>query len=307
MFPLLTTVFSTVIGDARRPVGAGEEQERRTMTPSVQELYGDLWANPRAGFDERLDRSLKPRDPDMLDERFGELGISQDDVILDIGCRDALHATEFVQRFGCQAIAIDPIPVHLDAARQRVAEAGLESRIRLMQGRIEELPLEDRSIDHIWCRDVLNHVEIPRGLSECFRVLRSGGTMLVYQNVATDQIEPKEAARLFQALAIVPENMASAYFEDTVRCAGFEVCHRETIDSEWRENGLEEGWGSLDGALLRLSRMRRQEEDLVSEYGRSFYEASYAGTLWNVYQVLGKLCPMVHVLKRPVAAAAEED
>jgi hypothetical protein len=154
---------------------------------------------------------------------------------------------------------------------------------------------------------VLNHVEISTGLSECFRVLRPGGTMLVYQAFATDRLEPKEAARLFQALAIVPENMASAYFEDTVRCAGFEVCHRETIDSEWRENGLEQGWGSLDGALLRLSRMRRQEEDLVREYGRSFYEASCAATLWNVYQVLGKLCPMVHLLKRPADAAWKEE
>jgi len=269
------------------------------MTSSVHELYGDLWANPRAGFDERIDQSLNPRDPDMLDGLFGELGISGDDIVLDVGSRDALHASEFVQRFGCEVVALDPIPVHLEWARQRVAKAGLQDRISLILGRMEELPLDDCSIDHIWCRDVLNHVDLQTGLSECFRVLRPGGTMLVYQMFATDLLESREAARLYQALAIVPENMSCERFEHTARCAGLEIFHKEMIDSEWREGGLEEGWGSLDKALLRLARMRRQEDSLVSEYGRAFYEAAYAGTLWNIYQVLGKLCPVVHCLKKP--------
>ena len=93
--------------------------------------------------------------------------------------------------------------------------------------------------------------------------------------------------------------MSCERLEDTARCAGLEICHKEKIGSEWRECGLEGGWGSLDKALLRLARMRRQEDSLVSEYGRAFYEAAYAGTLWNIYQVLGKLCPAVHCLKKP--------
>jgi sarcosine/dimethylglycine N-methyltransferase len=249
------------------------------MTDAVHQLYGDLWVNPRAGFDETINQSLRPRDPDMLDELFAELGISQETVILDIGCRDGLHATEFVQRFGCEAIAIDPIPIHLDAARQRVAGAGLEQRVRLMLGRIEELPLEDCSIDHVWCRDVLNHVQLPAALSECFRVLRPGGSMLIFQTFATVLLEPREAARLYQALALVPENMARSHFEEVVQSTGFQIAHEEKIDSEWRENALEEGWGSLDKALLRLSRMRRREDELVKDYGRAFYEATFAGPL----------------------------
>jgi ubiquinone/menaquinone biosynthesis C-methylase UbiE len=240
----------------------------------------------------------------MLDELFGKLGISQDDVVLDLGCRDAFHSILFVQRFGCRVIAVDPIPLHMDWAAKRVAEAGLETRITLMLGGAEELPLDDCSIDHVWCRDVLNHVDLRKSLSECFRVLRPDGTMLVYQTFATGLLEPKEAARLFQALAIIPDNMACDFFDQAARRAGFETIQKDKIDSEWRENGLENGWGSLDEALLRLARMRRLEDDLVRDYGRAFYEASYAGSLWNVYQVLGKLCSIVHVLKRPLCPDA---
>jgi ubiquinone/menaquinone biosynthesis C-methylase UbiE len=279
-------------------VAATPEESEGRLASSIQELYGDLWGKARAGFDERISQSLNPRDPDMLDELFGKLGVSQDDTVLDVGCRDALHSVLFVQRFGCHVIAVDPIPLHMDWAAKRVAEAGLEARITLMLGRPEELPLDDCSIDHVWCRDVLNHVDFQKSLSECFRVLQPGGTMLLYQTFATGLLEPKEAARLFQALAIVHDNMACDYFDQAARRAGFETIQKDKIDSEWRENGLENGWGSLDEALLRLARMRRLEDDLVRDYGRGFYEAAYADSLWNVYQVLGKLCSIVHVLKR---------
>ena len=142
------------------------------MATTIYDVYGDFWSKPRPGFDERVEQSLNPRDPDMLDDLFAGLGITQDNIILDIGCRDALHAVEFVQRFGCRVIAIDPIDVHMDWAKQRIAEAGLQDRIALIQGRIEELPGDDESFDYIWCRDVLTLVDLQKGLPECFRVLR---------------------------------------------------------------------------------------------------------------------------------------
>ena len=125
--------------------------------------------------------------------------------------------------------------------------------------------------------------------------------MLTFQTFATDLLEPKEASRLFQATALMPENMSCEYFEQVVQRTGFEIIHKDIIDSEWRENGLENRWGSLDKSLLRLSRMRRLEYELVREYGRSFYEAAYASYIWNVYQVLGKLCSITHVLKKPLS------
>jgi ubiquinone/menaquinone biosynthesis C-methylase UbiE len=51
----------------------------------------------------------------------------------------------------------------------------------VLEAAIESLPLEDGSVAHVWCRDVLNHVRLREALSECFRALRLGGRMLVYQ------------------------------------------------------------------------------------------------------------------------------
>src|SRR5438105_8852985 len=133
------------------------------MATTVFELYQDLWGQGRPGFDEKIGTSLSPRDPDRLDEMFFNLGVGPNDTILDIGCRDALHSVEFVQRCGCRAVAVDPIPLHMAWARQRVAEAGLEDRITLLLGRMEKLSLGDDSIDTIWCRDVFSLVDTEQG------------------------------------------------------------------------------------------------------------------------------------------------
>jgi SAM-dependent methyltransferase len=275
------------------------------MSLSVEQLYGELWGRAEPGFDERVRASLNPRGADVLYERFGEFVPGPESRVLDVGCRSADHGVELVKRFGCRVIGIDPLPLHLELARQRVAEAGMEERVALAAGRIEALPLAGGSVDHVWCRDMLNHVDLPRGLAECFRVLRPGGGMLVYQTFATQECEPREAMRLYSALAIRPENMARAYFEATARAAGFALTLTDPIDSEWRERWMEEGNPGPADALLHLARMRRREAELVRDYGRERYEAAYATDLWGVYQFLGKLCPTVYVLRRPDCQKAE--
>jgi len=176
--------------------------------------------------------------------------------------------------------------------------AGLAERVTASLAAIEALPFEDASVDAIWCHDVLNHVDLPRGLAECARVLKPGSPMFVFVTLATDRCEPKEAARLWASMAIVPENMQSDYLEGCARAAGFEIAARERIDSERRERRLEAGETGMLSALLRLARMRRRDEELVRRYGRPLYEATYGSDLWGVYQMLGKLCPIEYVLRK---------
>lgn len=265
--------------------------------PTVEELYGELWGEDDA-FKAELDRSLDPRPAESLYDTFGDLGVNAGDLVLDVGCRDAKQSVDLARRFGCRVIAADPIPRHLERARERVADEGVEDRVTVLEATIESLPLEDASVDYVWCRDVLNHVRLPEALSECVRVLRPGGRMLVYQTFATDLCEPGEARRLWRAVAIVPENMSRPHFEQTADKAGFEIAAVDEIDSEWRESWLEAGDRHTVDLLLRAARLRRREAELVARYGRDRYEAALGGAVWGVYQLLGKLCPTVYVLTR---------
>jgi SAM-dependent methyltransferase len=267
------------------------------MDISVGELYGELWADDPA-FEARLRDSLQPRSADTLYSHFGGYNVTAQALVLDVGCRDAGHTIELARRFGCRAVAVDPVPQHLDQARAAVAEAGLTDRISVAPGVIETLPLDAASVSHIWCRDMLNHVDLRRALPECVRVLQPNGILFVYQTFATPLCEAQEAQRLYTALAMRPENMSPHFFETQAAAAGLRLVERDVISSEWREYWLEHGQTGMLDDLLRLARLRRREAELVARFGRKRYEAAYGGSLWGIYQMLGKLEPRVYVLQK---------
>lgn len=266
---------------------------------SVEEIYRDSELDD-AAIDTILAASLQPRPATMLYEKLGKLGVNAQSVLLDIGCRDARHTCELVQRFGATALGIDPVDDHLQRARQQIAKCELADRLKVMKGRIEAIPTQPQKFDYIWCRDVLNHVpDLRLGMREAYRVLRPGGWMLVYQTFATVLLEPPEAARLYPPLAIVPANMSTAYFEEVTRRAGFLLMEKDSIGSEWREAWEEDGTHTTSIQLLHLARLRRQRDAYIAALGRTVYEVELANCFWGVYQMLGKLCPTCYILRRP--------
>jgi sarcosine/dimethylglycine N-methyltransferase len=265
---------------------------------SSNQLYGEIWAEESSDLDAEVGRSLAPRSTTMLYDEFARLGVGPDDLVLDAGSRDAVHTIELVRRLRCRAIALDPVPLHVDRARERVAAAGLDDHVEVVQGAIEALPLESASIDFVWCRDVLNHVRLRPALGELARVLRPGGSMLVYQTFAESTCEPEEARRLFAATATVAESMSASFFEAAARETGFEIVSAERLQGEWRERMVEDGTWDVAADLLALSRLNRRERDAVERHGRARVDATRAGLLWGVYQLLGKTCPTIYVLGR---------
>jgi len=266
--------------------------------PTVEELYGVWGSEEYDRLDADLERSLNPRGLASLYDIFGALGVGAEDLVLDAGARDAVHAIEIVRRTGCRSVAVDPLPLHMNKARRRVAEAGLEARIDVVQAELESLPFEDESFDYIWCRDVLNHVELEPSLRECHRVLRRGGSMLAYQTFATERLEPHEAQHLFAATASRAENMSPEFFERTAAVAGFRISSRDDLRTEWREAMLEQQTWDAVADLLSLARMSRLEPELVERYGGAAVEAKRGGLLWGLYQILGKTCSSIYLLER---------
>ena len=140
------------------------------MTSSDQ-LY-EIWSRD-SELRDTLKQSLEPRGTDWLLELFASLGPNAGDVLLDAGCRDAKHSIRLAREHGLRGYALDPLPLHVEQAKAAVDTAGVD--LTVLEGRMEELPLEDGSVDWVWCRDVLVHVDVSRALSECARVLRPGG------------------------------------------------------------------------------------------------------------------------------------
>jgi SAM-dependent methyltransferase len=262
---------------------------------TVEELYGEIWAK-EDGLEAELDRSLDPRGTEWLFEVFAGLGPKRGELVVDIGARDASHAIRLVREHALRAVALDPVPHHVELSRRAVAEAGLD--VEVVQAGIEDMPVADGAADWIWCRDVLVHVDVTRGLTECARILRPGGHMLAYVTCATDSLEPREAREQFDAGAIVHASTDASVIESRAQAADLTLVSKTLLGGEWRERMIEEGsWNPTDD-LLRLSRLHRRERELVERYGRARVAAYAAGRRWGVYQLLGKLRPTIYVWRR---------
>lgn len=111
--------------------------------------------------------------------RFAD--IQPGDTVLDLGCGGGIDSLIAARRTGTagKVIALDFLPEMLERTTKAAAEAGV-GNVEVLEGEIEAIPLPDDSVDYIVSNGVINlSPRKMRVLSECSRVLRSGGGLCV--------------------------------------------------------------------------------------------------------------------------------
>jgi ubiquinone/menaquinone biosynthesis C-methylase UbiE len=256
----------------------------RVYGPTTWDVYG------------RLDVSLNPNGPDWLHD-LAEPYLHAGDVVLDAGCRDGEHLIRLVQAHHVTGVGVDPVPIHIERARMAVDTAGLADRIALHQGVIHQLPYDDAHFDFIWCRDVLEQVDdLDGALRELVRVMNPNARLLVYTTFATELLDGRDAELMQRHLGNVDGNLDAGYVEAAYHRARLNIERKHVVGTEWREYA-EERTQPVSRALLRLARLRRQRDDIVTGHGQDIYDHIEANLHWEVFQFLGKLLPIVYILK----------
>jgi len=153
--------------------------------------------------------------------------IKPGDVVLDLGSgagKDVFLAAEKVGDAG-KAIGVDMTPEMLALARKYAvkffASTGL-ANVEFREGTIEDLPVEDASVDLVISNCVINlSPDKPRVFREVFRVLKPGGHMIVSDIVLNRPI-PESARRDadIYAACIGGALLRDQYLQ-AVRAAGF--------------------------------------------------------------------------------------
>ena len=82
------------------------------------------------------------------------------------------------ERYGARVTGIDQSAEMLAGARERVAAAGLDELVDLVEAQAEALPLEDGAVDALTHTYLLRYVDDPAAtLAELARTIRPGGVM----------------------------------------------------------------------------------------------------------------------------------
>lgn len=166
-------------------------------------------------------RTMNSRHSGVTDWGLGHVRIAKTDVILDVGCGGGRTIAKLA------AIASDGRVCGIDYSSAAVAASTRNNREAVNRGRVEireasvsAIPYTDGEFDlvtavetHFWWPD------IPRGMRETFRVLKSGGTLVIVAEYYNGAKHEKYAEKLSEHTG-----MASLTVEDHRRLfldAGF--------------------------------------------------------------------------------------
>lgn len=131
------------------------------MTSSYDDSIWELVAD--------TERPLSPH----LSSRVAEF-LRQADGVLDLGCGDGQYLPLLLEHSE-RVLGADRSKVALERAARRAPSAELS-----LVGEDGRLPIEDNTVDRIWCVDTIEHVvDTQVFLSEARRVLAPGGRILL--------------------------------------------------------------------------------------------------------------------------------
>lgn len=185
--------------------------DRDRLREQVEAKYTDVALEPDKGFHFHNGRPLAKmlgyddadlaRLPETTIESFAGTGnplsmgrLAAGEVVLDIGCGAGLDTLLAAQQVGPggRVIAVDMTQAMLEKTRAGAETIGL-SNVDVRQGFLEDLPVEDESIDVVISNGVINlGPDKVQAMREVRRVLKPGGRFQIADIVVHKEV-PQDA------------------------------------------------------------------------------------------------------------------
>lgn len=145
------------------------------MEKNSTSFYDDIWCSPEATSKE--EKMLLSR-RDAVEYSYGLLGDVNQKSVLEIGGGSGQQAL-FLAARGAKVTVIDISQESLKSTQHMAQEKGISVSTHQMNA--EEMKFKADQFDLIYINSVLMHVNQQKVLSECSRVLKKGGTLIVVE------------------------------------------------------------------------------------------------------------------------------
>lgn len=232
--------------------------------PITADLYGeeDAASLPEGA----LGASLGCGNPTALAE------LREGEEVLDLGSGGGADVLLSARRVGPtgRAYGVDMTDDMLELARRNAREAGVEN-VEFRMGEIEDLPLDDASVDVVISNCVINlSADKPRVLAEAFRVLRPGGRFAVSDVVVRGSVPDDLRASMEAWIGCTAGALEEDEYRRLLAEAGFEAIEVEPT----RVYDVEDARGFLAEAGLDPD---RADEELAGRFMAAFVRARKPG------------------------------
>ncbi len=177
------------------------------MTTKLETYYRDHWVEVEP---ERLEvYEAMFQWSEGLEPLIAPAQIGEGHAVVDYGCGPGHLAVELARRVGStgKVWALDINREFLERTRARAEREGLADRVSAKLVEKERLPIPDRTVDRVVCKNVLEYVDDPGAtIREFHRVLRPGGIAHVSDSdwgaLILEPLGPERVERIMSAAAV---------------------------------------------------------------------------------------------------------
>ena len=134
--------------------------------------------------------------------------------ILDVGCGPGLQTVELAKHSNGEVVGLDFTPSFLDELRVNSTQAGLNEKVKIVEGSMFEMPFDTESFDVVWSEGAIYIIGFEKGLKEWRKFLKPNGYMVAsHISWLKDEIpnKPKEFwQKNYPAITTIDNNLKIA-------------------------------------------------------------------------------------------------
>jgi cyclopropane fatty-acyl-phospholipid synthase-like methyltransferase len=128
-----------------------------------------------------------PTPPEVVEAMLKLANVTSKDVVYDLGCGDGQIVTAAARDFGATAVGIDINPVRVKEANERVAKAGVQNKVKILNEDLFTANISQASVVTLYLLQTLNEKLIPKLNKEL-----KPGTRIVSQSFTMGDKYPPE-------------------------------------------------------------------------------------------------------------------
>lgn len=225
---------------------------------------------------------LRPGGKAATEQLFQWSGFQPEETVLELAASFGYSAIALAQRYGVRVVGVEKNPESVARARANIQAAGLEDRVRVIEGDIFHLEQISEQFDYVLAEAILTMQSIPakkkilQGI--CDR-LKPGGKFLSHELLVNDREEEIHQA-LAAAIRVNSTPLSEANWIAACETVGLKVVHHQTgsmglmnpiriIQDEGWLDAIKFFWNGLTQPKIRdrLLTMRRVFKQYERELG----------------------------------------
>ncbi|GAB4548744.1 MAG: hypothetical protein Tsb0013_09540 [Phycisphaerales bacterium] len=188
-------------------------------------FYAEVWGGEdiHVGLYASPDEPIKDASRRTVDHMIDRLGDVPDDAtVLDIGAGYGGAARHLARRTGARVICLNLSEAENERNRTFTREAGLDDRIEVVDGRFEDIPVNDASVDIVWSQDAILHSgDRRRVLQEVDRALKPGGLFVFTDPMRRDDAPLEQLGPILDRIHL-PDLGSPGFYKDVAQSLGWE-------------------------------------------------------------------------------------